>query len=423
MRVLCRAVALGIAIVATMAPAANAARSTDFDADWRFALVNPANATDPTGRVREGARARRSTTRRGAGSTCRTTGASSWTRPPAGTTAAPASTRAASAGTARRSRCRRVVTGKRISRGVRRRLHGLARLRQRHSWSGRHPYGYTGFSRRPDRPAAHRRHAPRTSSRSRSRNQLPSSRWYSGSGIYRNVRLVVTDPVHVARHGVVRDHAGPRDATLRRRPRRTSVVSPTVARRTSRSSHGASTPAAGRSAGVLHGRDRSGTATADMNCRRRAEAVVDSTTRTATPWRPSCCVDGTAIDPDRTHFGIRRFRFDPDEGFSLNGSPPKIRASTSTTTSARSARSSAPTRSAPDDDHEAMGVNAFRTSHNPPSPEMIEVCEELGIVMMVEAFDRWRSPKTAVRLRPVLRRAQRRGRHGDGARGDATRRP
>jgi Glycosyl hydrolases family 2, TIM barrel domain len=41
----------------------------------------------------------------------------------------------------------------------------------------------------------------------------------------------------------------------------------------------------------------------------------------------------------------------------------------------------------------SMGVNAFRTSHNPPSPEMVEVCQELGIVMMVEAFDTWRTPK------------------------------
>jgi beta-galactosidase len=41
----------------------------------------------------------------------------------------------------------------------------------------------------------------------------------------------------------------------------------------------------------------------------------------------------------------------------------------------------------------SMGVNAFRTSHNPPSPEMIDVCQELGIVMMVEAFDTWRRPK------------------------------
>ena len=41
----------------------------------------------------------------------------------------------------------------------------------------------------------------------------------------------------------------------------------------------------------------------------------------------------------------------------------------------------------------SMGVNAFRTSHNPPSPEMLQVCDELGIVMMVEAFDSWKTGK------------------------------
>src|SRR3979409_661701 len=41
------------------------------------------------------------------------------------------------------------------------------------------------------------------------------------------------------------------------------------------------------------------------------------------------------------------------------------------------------------------GVNAFRTSHNPPSPEMIDVCQRLGIVMMVEAFDAWSQGKVA----------------------------
>ncbi len=44
----------------------------------------------------------------------------------------------------------------------------------------------------------------------------------------------------------------------------------------------------------------------------------------------------------------------------------------------------------------AMGVNAFRTSHNPPSPEMIDVCQRLGIVMMVEAFDAWDVGKVIV---------------------------
>ena len=62
-----------------------------------------------------------------------------------------------------------------------------------------HPYGYTGFA--VDLAGAHTDgHTPNVVA-VEVRNKLPSSRWYSGSGIYRNVHLVVTDPVHVARHG------------------------------------------------------------------------------------------------------------------------------------------------------------------------------------------------------------------------------
>ncbi len=61
-----------------------------------------------------------------------------------------------------------------------------------------HPYGYTGFPV----DLTSRVHPGTNVVAVRVNNQLPSSRWYSGSGIYRNVHLVVTDPVHVARHGV-----------------------------------------------------------------------------------------------------------------------------------------------------------------------------------------------------------------------------
>jgi beta-galactosidase len=61
-----------------------------------------------------------------------------------------------------------------------------------------HPYGYTGFPV----DLTSRVHQGTNVVAVRVNNQLPSSRWYSGSGIYRNVHLVVTDPVHVARHGV-----------------------------------------------------------------------------------------------------------------------------------------------------------------------------------------------------------------------------
>src|SRR3954454_2296039 len=64
---------------------------------------------------------------------------------------------------------------------------------------GVHPYGYTGFSL--DLTGAHTDGRTPNVLAVRVRNQIPSSRWYSGSGIYRNVRLVVTDPVHVRRWG------------------------------------------------------------------------------------------------------------------------------------------------------------------------------------------------------------------------------
>src|SRR3954465_3571287 len=64
---------------------------------------------------------------------------------------------------------------------------------------GVHPSGYTGFSL--DLTGAHTDGRTPNVFAVRVRNQIPSSRWYSGSGIYRNVRLVVTDPVHVKRFG------------------------------------------------------------------------------------------------------------------------------------------------------------------------------------------------------------------------------
>jgi len=66
---------------------------------------------------------------------------------------------------------------------------------------GNHPYGYTGFDVDLTRLAHTDGKTPNVIA-VKVQNQLPSSRWYSGSGIYRHVHLVITDPVHVARHGI-----------------------------------------------------------------------------------------------------------------------------------------------------------------------------------------------------------------------------
>jgi beta-galactosidase len=104
--------------------------------------------------------------------------------------------------------------------------------------------------------------------------------------------------------------------------------------------------------------------------------------------------DGRVLDSVDTAFGARWFRFDPSGGFFLNGRALKLHGVD--LHHDEGALGAAVNRDAIMRQMtlmKSMGVNAFRTSHNPPSPEMIDVCQRLGIVMMVEAFDTWRTPK------------------------------
>ncbi|MFJ8146687.1 glycoside hydrolase family 2 TIM barrel-domain containing protein [Streptomyces sp. NPDC096048] len=257
---------------------------------------------------------------------------------------------------------------------------------------GRHPYGYTGF-------ALDLTDLVHTDGRTENvlavqvRNQLPSSRWYSGSGIYREVRLVVTDPVHVRRWGtyVTTPQVSEERAVVRVE---TSVVN---ASGTAREVEIRST---------VQDADGRTVARAASTARVAEEA---SETHELTVTRPRMWdfasphrytlhtelrVGGRTVDTYRTPFGIRTFRVDPEEGFHLNGAYAKIKGvDLHHDLGALGAAVSIDAIRRQMTIMRSMGVNAFRTSHNPPSPEMIEVCEEMGIVMLVEAFDCWRTGK------------------------------
>ncbi len=226
-------------------------------------------------------------------------------------------------------------------------------------------------------------------------NQLPSSRWYSGSGIYRDARLVITDPVHVARWGtcVTTPRVDAERAVVR--------VATTVL---NESGTGADVQVLTRIAGP-DGRTVTRTATTVTVSGQAAETheltvpeprLWDVTTpRHRYTLHTELRVAGRTVDTFRTPFGIRTYRFDPDEGFSLNGTPTKIRGvDLHHDQGALGAAISIDAVRRQMTIMKSMGVNAFRTSHNPPSPQMIQVCEELGIVMMVEAFDCWKTGKT-----------------------------
>ena len=110
--------------------------------------------------------------------------------------------------------------------------------------------------------------------------------------------------------------------------------------------------------------------------------------------RTDLSVGGAAADTVATPFGIRYVTFDPAAGFSLNGQYLKIQGVNLHATEGAvgsAVRFDAMARQM--QLMKSMGVNALRTAHNPPAPELIAVCEQLGIVMMVEAFDCWHTGK------------------------------
>ncbi|MER6925190.1 glycoside hydrolase family 2 TIM barrel-domain containing protein, partial [Streptomyces spiralis] len=260
---------------------------------------------------------------------------------------------------------------------------------------GRHPYGYTGFAF----DLTDLLHTDGTTENViavKVQNRLPSSRWYSGSGIYREARLVITEPVHVARWGtyVTTPEVTAERAVVRVR---TSVANDSDAPAEVEVASSVVDPdgrTVARTASTITAGPQGGTETHELPVA-RPRLWDFATPHHRYTLRTELRVGGRTVDTHDTGFGIRTVRFDADEGFSLNGTHTKIKGvDLHHDQGALGAAVSIDALRRQMTIMKSMGVNAFRTSHNPPSPQMIQVCEELGIVMMVEAFDCWRTGKT-----------------------------
>ncbi|EWM18805.1 beta-galactosidase [Kutzneria sp. 744] len=261
---------------------------------------------------------------------------------------------------------------------------------------GTHAYGYTGFNLDLTALAHTDGHTPNVLD-VKVRNQVPSSRWYSGSGIYRDVHLVATDPVHIARHGTfvtTPNLAGTIKSGYATVHVDTTAVSesgdsPAQLAVTVRDAAGR--PVTSRSGDVRLGRNA---ATTGLDLRLDHPNLWSTDTPYLYTVDTTLSVGGRVVDETSTTFGVRWFTFDADQGFSLNGTAMKLHG-------VDMHHDLGALGSAIDLDAvrrqmrimKSMGVNALRTSHNPPSPQMLQVCEELGIVVMDEAFDTWRTPK------------------------------
>jgi beta-galactosidase len=258
---------------------------------------------------------------------------------------------------------------------------------------GSRPYGYIGFSF--DLTPCLRFGSQPNVIAVRLTPEGHSSRWYPGAGIYRNVWLDITGPVHVARWGTyvttpqvsdqqaavavkteLRNRADhPANVTLR-----TSVFDAS-GKQVGQAASPAALPAAG-----------SQTIAASLNVPRPQRWDVDH------PYLYSLVsevIEGNrVVDRYVTPFGIRTIAFDKQKGFLLNGRPLKLHGVC--LHHDLGALGAAVNRRATERQLQIMqaaGVNAIRTSHNPPSPELLEYCDRLGLLVMDESFDMWRVPK------------------------------
>ena len=223
----------------------------------------------------------------------------------------------------------------------------------------------------------------------------PNSRWYSGSGIYRNVWLVTTGKTYV-------DHWG----TFVTSPEITEDSARVMVETTVRNDDQGHTVELETilydSDGNVVGRGSSREAIAQSASQRY---VQEFTVANPSLWSlespylyravSRVLVDGSLTDSYETEFGIRYFRFDRRKGFFLNGKPVKIRGVN--LHHDLGALGAAVNKRAIERRLEIlkdMGANAVRTAHNPPAPELLQLTDKMGFIVMNEAFDSWKLMKT-----------------------------
>ncbi len=267
------------------------------------------------------------------------------------------------------------------------------------------PYGYASFRldlTRYAKPGGENVLAVRLD------NPPNSSRWYPGGGLYRNVWLVETSPVHVGQWGTVVTTP------------EVSAAQASVALAVTVDNDSAKDADVSVATDIfeIDGKDRKvGSAVASvapvrLQIAAGKKGTVETRGMIANPklWgtglhqKPNRYVavtsvvqDGKTVDSYEMPFGVRTLKFDANAGFFLNGEHMKINGvcdhhdlgALGTAINTRALQRQLELLA-------EMGCNAIRTSHDPPAPELLDLCDKMGFVVMDEAFDCWARQKTAL---------------------------
>ncbi|MEH6659713.1 sugar-binding domain-containing protein [Leeuwenhoekiella marinoflava] len=224
----------------------------------------------------------------------------------------------------------------------------------------------------------------------------PNSRWYSGSGIYRNVWLKTTDKLYVPQWGTyVTTPEVNQDKAL--------VVFDISLKNEFTSTKNTQV----KTTLWLNGEEVNAAISEVIELKAAKKISIQQKVQVTNPilWsleKPQIYTavtevisNGKTLDRYKTPFGIREFKFDLDKGFILNGKQIKIKgvcmhhdlgplgAAINTRAITRQLEIL-----------KDMGVNGIRTAHNPPAPELLDLCDTMGFIVMDEAFDIWENQKT-----------------------------
>jgi beta-galactosidase len=259
---------------------------------------------------------------------------------------------------------------------------------------GFHPYGYTPFYY----DITSYLNPPGQSNvvAVRAKNEGMNSRWYSGSGINRHVWLTLVNPVHIDVSGGL------------------YITTPMVTENSAEVKVATTMVNSGNSdesivlQTVLIDPSGKVTATSSINSTvsagKTSEVIQEITINKPSLWsidypnlyraKVSVLVNDEVVDDLATHFGIRSIKIDAQNGFTINGKPVEMMGGCYH-------HDLGPLGAASIDRAEERkievlknyGFNAIRTSHNPPSPALLDACDRLGMVVLDEGFDMWETAK------------------------------
>lgn len=218
-------------------------------------------------------------------------------------------------------------------------------------------------------------------------NKVKQSRWYPGAGLYRNVHLVKTDKIHIPTWG-------------------TYITTPTITPEYASVKLQTEIDGAGKGKWVdviteIKSPDGTVVATSKTTYVSHGQPLIQNfIVNNPILWSPEkpdlytasirLIVEGKNVDTYDTRFGIRKIEYIPEKGFFLNGKVTKFKG-------VCNHHDLGPLGAAVNEAalrHQVellkdMGANAIRTAHNMPAPELVKICDEMGMMLMIEPFDDW----------------------------------